>query len=72
MKLTKSEQAKRLHAYALANYDKGFDHIIECFTLHMIEKHYCQAETYAENLKRFKYEAKQYNDYARDIRATAF
>ena len=72
MKLTPTQQAQRLYDFALANYDKGYDHIIECMTVDQIEKDYIIYPTFQENFRAFKRDVRQYREYADDIAASAF
>lgn len=72
MKLTPTQQAQRLYDFALANYEKGYDHIIECMTVAQIEKEYIIHSTFQENFRAFKQDVRSYRAYADDIEASAF
>lgn len=61
-----------VRAYALANYDKGWDVVYEAWTDEEIAEVIGKARTVKSAISRVGKEVAIYNDYADDICASAF
>lgn len=61
-----------IRKHALANYEKGWDVVVEAWDDETIVEAIGRAKTVSGAIKKVAKVVAQYNDYADDIRASAF
>ncbi len=69
---TEVEMVEAVKAHALKNYEKGWDTVIECYDYNDIVEMIGKARTCRGAIRLAAAFIKPYNDYAAEIRATAF
>lgn len=70
--MTKSELAKAVRAHAIANYENGWDVIVECYNEASIIEAMGEARTVKAAIKAVGQRVTVWNEFAAEIQAEEF